>query len=259
MIEKFWQLILQRPKQSIGIAVAFVVLFIVLVGSGRGPDIVGDQASPTSGAFMVYKDAPYLPFGSTVSNNMLRDDLAYYARSTYPDEYNPNRQPSVVFNLADTPKKSEKSLEFSGGYEKVKAKFDVKVELLSNGRIKTSIVDTKTNRNINSELPSNSKQNQFIASLPITTGSYRLSFSGSGDKDKITIRLNDQSEQSRVEALSSIEAAMGDDFMTDENITAFYLLINEVSGRGEYVQIYISGQPVPVETVPTEAPEHIHE
>lgn len=258
MIEKLRSFISQKPKQSIGIAAMVLVLVILGLASGSGPSIEGDQASPTSGAFMVYKDAPYLPFRSTTSNNLLRDDLAFYARSIYPDKYNPEKQPAVVFNVSGAPVQSEKSLEFSGGYEKVKGKFSVKVELLKNGRIKTSIVDTKTNHNIDSELPSNSKQNQFIASLPITTDGYRVSFSGIGEETKITIRLNDSSELSRVEALNSVEAAMGSDFMNDENISVFYLSTTS-SDRGEYVKIFINGQPVPVETFTTDASDHVDE
>ena len=110
---------------------------------------------------------------------------------------------------------------------------------LNYDRISTSITDTKTSLNIDDQLPSNTKLNKFIGSLPKTEKNYSIAYSEFDQK--ITIKLAGQSETFKKEALDVVRSALDDSFVTDNNISIFYPSLSSTSedARATFVQTYI--------------------
>lgn len=239
MFRKIRQSFADNPLVYAVLAVVILIVFAALVLLLNGnttpkPKEGTDLPTYNSGAFMVYNKAPYLPLKSASSNSLLRDDLSYFARSTYPKVYGSQSQTAVVFNIAPSPILNGNTITFSGSFDKIDASFSVKVEQLNNEMIKTSIINTKTKYNSDSSLPSNSKKNQFIGGLPHVTTNYDMSYST--DQEKIIIYLASNSETFQKEALDYIKEAIGDDFIDDSYITIFYPDIAPDSPRIDYKQ-----------------------
>jgi hypothetical protein len=200
------------------IFVVFVIFLITQARKGSGDG--GEYVAPDSPAFMAYKDKAYLPTGNPTMDNMLRADMAFFARKSFP-VYDPTKQPSVLFDVTETPSFKEATYHFSGKYQKVGDAIDITFTVLKNDRIKVSITDKKTAVNIDSQLLSNSKINTFIGTLPVFTKDYRVAYAL--DTEKITVTIyGDYSDAKKVTALKAVSDALGSDYVTDEHLDLYY-------------------------------------
>ncbi len=196
------------------VGVFLVIFFISLIVRPKNvKNNDGEYVDRNSGAFMSYKDYPFLPLASGAANDLLRQDLAFFARNTIP-KYGPNDDPSVNFKLSKDIKTNGASVSFSGVFERSKDNISVEVTQLNNNRIKTSITNTKSRSNIDDKLPSNSKRNQFIAKLPISNSEYIIDYDDDVDGFLITL----YAESSLDKASSTITDALGIDSIKNENV-----------------------------------------
>lgn len=215
------ELVKEKPVIFI---VTFLVLVLLIILSIIGDKSLnrrqnsGDFASPTSSAYIVYKDAPYLPTKNRASDALVRDDLAFYARQTIP-AYDPTKNPTVVFNVSEFSTVDVDTVTFSGKFEEYKKSIKVTVKKLKNDQIKTNIKADKTDVNIDDSLPSNNKKHQFIASLPLGDPEYTVSYLPDSDILLITIFKRDQAIGDR--AYDAIKTALGDEFRDDQVSISF--------------------------------------
>ena len=206
----------------VGIIIALIILAIIGARQRSGEPSGEEYVSPTSAAFLVYEDTAYLPLKSVDANNMLRADVAFFARKMF-EAYNPAKQPAVRFDVTKKPVSTEKGITFKGKYEKARSGITIQVTELPNNRIRTSIKMDKTGENTDATLPSNSKKNVYISKLPIFNSDYRIYYAL--DTEKITVRLyGDFTEAKKQSALTEIRTALGDDFITNDNLDIYYTL-----------------------------------
>lgn len=211
---------IKRLALMIGIFLTIVFAVIYLFTRNGGSQTSPEYISPDSPAFLLYKKQSFSPLSSQEANNQLAADIAFFARHNYP-VYDPNQQPAVVFNETKSPDKSGDEFQLLGRYEKIKNDIKISVKELSNNRIKTSITDSKTGVNIDSQLPSNSKENVYISTLPVFTADYRIYYSQ--DTEKITILLYDgYSDGKKSSAVGVIAGALGDSYINDEHLDLYY-------------------------------------
>jgi len=212
---------------------AVVIILVIIFGSQKNAGIKpgGEYISPDTPAFLVYKKDTYKPLSTNGANNLLAKDMAYFARTKFP-AYDPEKQPGITFTLTSDPVKNNGTVEFEGKYEKVKDVIKVSVTELENNRIKTSITNTKTGTNMDSELPSNSKTNTFIGSLPVFTNDYLVYYSLT--TNKITVLLyGDYNEARKAEALKVVSDALGIPYINDEHIDFYYTQPDTGQGDGQ--------------------------
>lgn len=160
-----------------------LLMGLFLISSRNNDRSLGDTAGPNSGAFLIYKNETFSPFGNLRADNFVRDDVAYYARKTM-EAYDVNKNPGVVFIVSDFTVSEKTKVSFKGKYEKVKGEVSISAEHLAYDRVKVSIRWNDTD--IDSQLPSANKRNRFIISLPVEQGGYQLSFSPESDLFVIT-------------------------------------------------------------------------
>ena len=210
----------KRTFIIVSIIITLIALAIIGARQRSGKPSGAEYVSPTSAAFIVYKDSAYLPLKTIDANNMLRADVAYFARKMF-DKYNPKKQPSVRFDVTKKPSDISGGVIFKGRFEKVSSGITIQVNELANNQIKTSIKVDKSGENIDNELPSNSKKNVFIRKLPIISNDYRIYYAL--DTEKITIRLyGDYSIGKKQSALAEISKTLGNEFLTDKNLDIYY-------------------------------------
>lgn len=156
------------------IATALIVLLLTNQ-SNKNSEAGGEYVAQDSLAFMVYKNEAFFPNHSYAPDNSLRADLAYFARKTIND-YKSGKVKSVVFNLKDKESINDTTTSFEGVYEKSKDAISISYNSLNNGKIHTSIINKKTKISFDNELPSNTKRNQFIGTLPIQNADYSIAY-----------------------------------------------------------------------------------
>jgi uncharacterized protein YcfJ len=115
----------------------------------------------------------------------LRRDLFVFAKKHYK-QYESDKK-VVGFEIKSKLAESDGEISFDGKYGSFSNKISVKVKLLKNERITSSITDTRTGANIDGELPSNSKRNQTIAAMPLATKEYAVSYDEDDDRFIINI------------------------------------------------------------------------
>ncbi len=165
-------------RYAVVLAIVFVVIFTFVVIFKKPPatHTEGDRAAKDSVAFIAYKDKPYTPSTDIISNTLLRADLAYFARKTQPTIYDPNKHPGVLFVVTTPTAKSANTYTLIGHFELSKDKITVTFTIGVNDRIKDSIVNTKTRKNLNNEIPSTNRLNALIGKLPITQHNYTVNY-----------------------------------------------------------------------------------
>lgn len=199
------------------VAILFVVVLIVANNRRNTAETTGDQASPTSAAFLVYNDDTFLPTTNNFSNSLIRADLAYLARTNF-DIYNPEKNPAVIFRVSKFSPIDNGKLSFSGSYEKQKGDITVEVTLQANDRVVVKILsdDSKVSE---TRLPSASNRNVYIAKLPLETSKYSVSYSSSSDSFVITVFSVD--EAVITEAKNDIKKELVDDYR-ETDIGVYY-------------------------------------
>ncbi len=122
--------------------------------------------------------------GSLDTLEVLAADLFTFAKKEYP-AYN-KKGVSIGFKLNESPKKTDNTVRFEGRYGLVKNKIVVEVLLLKKKKIKLSITDSKTGKNINNDLASNSAKNQLIGTLPLDKELFSIDYNSTSDTFLIT-------------------------------------------------------------------------
>ena len=147
-----------------------------------------------------------------VRYDQLSSDLYVFAKKQY-QQY--QKSTNVIgFEITSVISKKNNDIEFSGKFGAINNTIRIKVVLLSNSRIKTSIVDTKTNKNINAQLPSNSKRNSLIAKLPYKTKDYIIEYDQSDDS--FVINIFDGGEADLNKATNYLISMLGQDEFNKE-------------------------------------------
>lgn len=160
-----------------GLAIVTLILFIVgtSMSSDRGIGTGKEYSPPNGPATMAASEELYRKLSNNIRFTALREDLAFFGRTTIAD-YRSGKFAEVVFAISSEISQNNNTLTFSGKFEKSKDKITVVIDPLKFERMKVSITNNKTKVNIDNELPSNSKENQFIASLPIDGDGYRIGY-----------------------------------------------------------------------------------
>ncbi len=158
------------------IGVIFVLFILFFAGRTDPTETEGDVAPPFSSAFISKDDIPYRISDDTVVENLIKEDLAHFARERYPDSYGVDGTIIVEFFLTESARRGGSVTAFDGRFDRSKNDIEVSVELLRNSRIKTTITDKQTGDSMSDNLPSNSPQNQLIAALPITEDRYSIQY-----------------------------------------------------------------------------------
>jgi hypothetical protein len=122
-------------------------------------------------------------------------DLHVFGRSAY-EIYKNNASKPIGFKITSDVAKKDSIVTFEGHYGSSKNKVSVRVTMLGNDRISISITDTATKLNVDSELPSNSKINQFIGGLPMSGEGYNITYV-SDDTVNIGLYFRDPSLRDR--------------------------------------------------------------
>jgi len=103
----------------------------------------------------------------------LRQDMRVFAKKQY-GKYKDKQL--VGFEIKGDIKKAGKKISFEGRYGASKNLVSVTATLLNYQRVSASITDQVTKANIDKELPSNSKREQFIGTLPLATPAYSIDY-----------------------------------------------------------------------------------
>jgi len=201
------------------------LLLIILINSLRSKDLAIDVASEgtstnySSQANINNGEELLKTIGDLRTYDKVSSDIFTFAQAAYEEYAN---QPSKVvgFRVDRKINKKDKSITFTGRYGAVDHKISVNINLLSNRRYKISITDLKTKLNIDSDLKSNSKRNQFIGILPVSADDYSIDYDGAGDGFIISLypeestRLN----EAYTAAESRILSGLGIGSLSDEKV-----------------------------------------
>lgn len=182
---QFLLLFKEQPLLVIGLIIPVIIMIILIVLSGKhSPKTTGDTPAKDSRAYLVYQEQAYFPMKKVVSDNLFRADIAYFARQTMKI-YDPNKNPGVVLNISsinqnidpETGTDSGKGIDIIGTFEKAKKEeIHINIKKLANDRVDVSIINAKSSSNINDKLPSKSKENKFIETLPVASKNYRIDY-----------------------------------------------------------------------------------
>lgn len=215
-------------KKLIAIAIGGLIvlaggLIIALGNRGVNPDMPPEESTIrefTKYASIVGPTKTLLEnIGGVVQFDMISLDLHYFGRVNY-DKYKKGDSLIVGFSLDGSITKTESTVTFEGSYGASKNKINVSIELLANKRLKTSITDSKTGRNVDAQLPSNSKFNQFIAKLPVNQDQYSIEYSPS--KDNVVVVLGEREPSIYQKALDYIKSQVDDGSLEQKKITALF-------------------------------------
>lgn len=165
--------------------------------------------------------------GSLEAYDALSQDLHTFGKTAFP-AYSEDEQKVVGFEVTSKINKDRERVSFEGKYGSTKNTIRVQVTLLKNFRITSSITDTKTKLNIDSQLPSNSKTNQYVGSLPLQTNSYAIDFSTSDEYFALTIY--DGTAATEAAAKKALQDGTG---VTDLSTINYRVIIPSSGGEGE--------------------------
>ena len=161
------------------IVVGFLGLAILLILANdtirRGSDNASEFTPTDSPAVLVNGEELYTQIDDGYQFDNLRKDLATYGRSTI-DKYKSGNVTEVVFEITNDSTKDGDDISFEGKYEESGDLIGVELTKLPNSRLKLSITNRATGTNINNSLSSNTKRNQFAATLPIDKDDYSIEF-----------------------------------------------------------------------------------
>ena len=234
--------LLFNKKFLIILAIVTAALGLFLINQKEDIDIPpegdGIILDYSSSAVLINDEELLDSLDSLQSYDFLRKDIFAFGKSQY-EPYKTGSKKTIGFAIEKKSiAKNGSNVSFEGKFGSSPNKINITVKLLRSFRLKVSIIDTKTGSNIDSELPSNTKLNQFIGSLPYETANYSIVYSDT--KYKVVVRLNSFSSALQNEALEYIRSAVDNDFINDNNINIFYTTIDPISGRSETTKSYIA-------------------
>lgn len=137
----------------------------------------------------------------------LSRDLFVFGERAY-SAYQSDETKVIGFQVIKVGELLDQKLTIEGKYGSSKNTIVINVVILKNDRISTSITDTKTKFNIDSKLPSNTKLNQFIASLPRDYDGFVAEYAR--NIDKVVLFLNERDPESDSSAYTEMEKVIND-------------------------------------------------
>ncbi|MBA3758708.1 hypothetical protein H0X10_03700 [Candidatus Saccharibacteria bacterium] len=216
-----------RINQS-GIAKIYVLLAIIaatiglfifgtLKNSDRGVGTGKEYKPPDGPAIMNDSEDLYRFIGNDAQFTFIRADVAAFARLSF-DPYKSGEIVAVIFNVKNTASIDSDKITFGGKYSESKDDIEVTITKLPNNRLKTSITNKKTGLTIDSQLPSNSKRNQFIGMLPLKQTGYSVSYLATKDAFYVTLAGSDINRELN-EAKAVIINGLGIQNLSEEGVS----------------------------------------
>jgi hypothetical protein len=179
---------------TIVLILVFSTLVLYLVGLAFQSDKdVGkgtEYTPPDSPAILSESEHLYEQLGSDYRFSALRVDLAYFARATIA-EYRTGSVNEIVFKVIGNIEKSDNTLSFNGEFSAGNTPVNIVIGLKNYDRMLVSITNKNNQTNIDSELPSNSKLNKFISTLPIDKNGYHIGYSSSDESFEVNLYISD--------------------------------------------------------------------
>jgi len=196
--------------------VSFVVVGVLVITNLTGKeniDILPEESSEIdygSQARIIDGEELFDSLGGPEPYDSLSKDLFVFAKTAYP-EYKNNDTKVVGFKLTSEISITLEDISFKGKYGSSNNDIVVRVKLLKNKRIKTTITDKKTALNVDSSLPSNTSRNQFIGTLPILNDNFSIEYNEADDKFLLSLFSEDSSilDSSIEEASKIITTSLG--------------------------------------------------
>lgn len=214
LLSRFYEL--SNKQRIMVIAIVFMIgLLMVLAFIPRGVNI---DRLPEESSEMNYDTSANIHEGLDLLKvigasrfNQFSRDLFVFAKDNYK-QYQSDKV--VGFMLISPIKQSGEFVSFKGRYGSVSNKIDISLELKNNDRLRTSITDTKNKTNIDDKLPSNTRLNQYVATLPINEGDYLVQYKPVDDIIEITLFLREPLLANEV--VLRIKESVGDELTDDK-------------------------------------------
>jgi len=169
------------------IVVGVLTLFIIgLIQSNDRGVGTGDEYSPPNGPAIMNNSEEVYRLVDDTQFSQLRTDLAYFARDTM-ETYKSGKTVDVIFVVGKSITKNNQNISFEGKFKESKDTISVSITREGKSRIKSTILNKKSRVSIDNKLPSNSKRNQYIATLPIDNDDYAIEYDTASDSFVITI------------------------------------------------------------------------
>lgn len=196
---------------------ALIALAVVIMGRAQPEAPPQDEIDFIPEAFFDYKTQANIVGGDVLLDyfvhwetvDALTRDLHTFGRAAY-DAYKNDGAKPVGFKITPPIIKENDIITFGGRYGSSENKVAVEVKLLNSKRMDISITDIVTGFNMDDKLPSNSKVNHFIGSLPIFGDGYNITYV-SGNTINIGLyfrdpNLRDSAYQTIIDKLGEEEA-----------------------------------------------------
>ena len=215
-----------NPEQSKKIPWLIAVFLILVLGLAIIATSGGENIDlPEEGSDIVYSaqarvvgdESLLQKLGGVGRREQLSRDLFVFARTGY-SEYKYSPKKVVGFRVTSDIKEEGDKLSFDGRFGSVSHKIHVELTRLRNDRFQTSIIDTKNKLQINSELPSNTKRNQFIGKLPIETTDYTIDYLSESDSFIVNV-FNRSSNFAKAEEV--MKEALGIESLLEEQVIRY--------------------------------------
>lgn len=155
-----------------------------------------DYVAPDAPITLVNGNEVFNFLKSDIQFDALRRDLNAYASTQLHD-----KSDLMLFTVKSTSTVSDVILQITGTYNSEKTVYIVTVERLANERLKVDIKDQDGQQSQTIDLPSNSKANQFAATLPIENTRYRIDYIASTNSFIVYYYTNDPSAIDEVETM----------------------------------------------------------
>ena len=199
---------------TVFVLTVFVLVFF-MIGNRSSIDAPPEEGTSTDYKNMVRivdGEVLFKKLGGGSQYDQLASDLFYFAKNQYKQYSNINK--IIGFEIISEITKQKDVVELSGKFGSVNNTIKIKVTLLKNTRINTSLLDTKTGNNIDSKLPSNSIRNKLIAKLPYKTSDFVIEYDKFEDSFMINIFDGDTSDLNK--ATSYLISVLGKDAFNKE-------------------------------------------
>ena len=202
--------------------VAILVLAtVVLFGSTRKEKIdfipiEGEDVDYSSQVNLVADENLVSALGGVAEQDRLSSDLYVFAKTAY-SKYSDFGQNVIGFKTSKIVSEDGEVM-IEGRFGATKNKILVVVKPLNHSMINSSITDSETELNIDSMLPSNTKRNQFIGTLPIEKPNYVIEYVEETDDFTVNIFNGAQSSE---EVNLVLKEGLGTDNLESEDITTY--------------------------------------
>ena len=220
MQERFKNIISNRVVLVV-LLVVFVVVIALLAGNRQrvNPQAEGELVNKNTPGFFEYNKKPYLPSNNSFINQQLGEDIAYYARS-FMNPYKTKESEPVLFSLSKEKYTDGEYNVLKGSLTKNKDQLEFRYRELKNSRVSVIIKNLKSKKEESNSLPSNSKRNKYISSLPINTDIYSIDYLVQSDTFTILISSLDDSVAGT--AINDFQSKLGIKDLKEEKVNIKY-------------------------------------